>query len=479
MIKKESCFAWSAVIFLLAAFIIGISANAENRPEIEGTWEGLIETPGMNLDIIVEFKKVNDSLSGDIDIPVQNIKDWALINISFDGDSAKFEMPNIPGDPRFAGILSPDGDSLYGDFIQSGMAMKFYLARFDEEARAEKAAKINKTLDEIRNYIDTSLAMWNTPGISVAIVMNDSVLMAEGFGYRNLEDSLPVTSKTLFAIGSCTKAFTTAAMGILVDEGKLDWEAKVTEYLPAFQLHEDYATDHMNLIDLVTHRSGLPRHDALWYGSSLTREELFKRLKYLEFSEEFRTEFQYNNLMFMTAGLLVGHVAGTTWEDFVKKRILDRLGMINSNFSVNISQQADDYALPYIEKKDSITLTDFRNIDAMGPAGSINSNAEDMARWLKLQLNGGEVNGNEIISSTNIDLMHSPQIIMKGKTANPEILFSAYGLGWGMESYRGHYLVQHGGGIDGFTAMVTLLPQDDIGIVVLANKSGDMLTNIL
>ncbi len=334
-------------------------------------------------------------------------------------------------------------------------------------------------MEWLRDFINNTIQEWKVPGLAIAIVQDNQIIFCEGFGLRDVEKGLKVTPKTLFAIGSCTKAFTTMAMGILADRGKLDWDKPVRNYLPTFKLYDSYATEHITPRDLVTHRSGLPRHDGVWYGTPFTRQEIVERLQYLEPSHELRTVFQYQNLMYMTAGYLVGQIAGSSWEEFVQQEIFNPLSMEGSNFSVVKSQEADDFALPYQEKDDEVKEIPFRNIDAVGPAGSINAHVTDMAKWLLLHLNQGKYDDKQIISSGNLSQMHMPQFVAPGPLEYEEILYSSYGLGWGITAYRGHNFIQHGGGIDGFSALTTLMPQDKIGVVVLTNMNGTPLPSIL
>src|SRR5215468_6078573 len=200
-------------------------------------------------------------------------------------------------------------------------------------------------------FVEQVMKDWKVPGLAVAVVKDGKVIYAKGFGYRDVKKGLKVTPDTLFAIGSCSKAFTATAMAILADEGKLDWDKPVRNYLPDLMLHDGYATEHIRPRDLVTHQSGLPRHDMVWYGSPLSRKELYDRLRYLEPSRPLHAKYQYNNLMFMTAGLLVERLSGVTWEQFVRTRILDPLGMKNTNFSVSDSEKSSDFAQPYSEVK--------------------------------------------------------------------------------------------------------------------------------
>ncbi len=329
-------------------------------------------------------------------------------------------------------------------------------------------------------YVEQAMKEWKVPGLAISIVKDGEVIFAEGFGIRDVKKGLKTTPKTLFAIGSSSKAFTATAMGILADEGKLEWDKPVRTYLPSFKLQDPFASERMTPVDLICHNSGLPRHDSIWYGASTSREKLFHRLAYLEPSKDFRTTFQYNNLMFMTAGYLVGQVAGTTWESFVKDRIFTPLGMLDSNFSVNDSQKSPDYALPYMIKKDDVVGIPFRNIDNVGPAGSINSNVLDMAQWVLLNLNKGKAGDKQVVSEAALKRIHTPHMTMGGETfpgfeKYTEMLHSDYALGWMLTPYKGHLMIHHGGGIDGFTALVSFLPHDNLGMVVLSNLNGNTL----
>lgn len=320
---------------------------------------------------------------------------------------------------------------------------------------------------------------WKVPGLAVSVVQDGKVILAEGFGYRDIEKKLKVTPHTLFAIGSCTKAFTAAAMGVLVDEGKVEWDKPVRTYLPSFRLQDVVASERMTPRDLLTHRSGLPRHDLAWYGSPASRAELIDRLQFLEPSKDFRAVFQYQNLMYMTAGYLVGEVAGMSWEDFIRRRFFEPLEMRESNLSVSDSQKSPDFALPYQEKDGQVKPIPFRNIDAIGPAGSINSNVLDMANWVLMNLNKGKFKERQIISEASLAEIHSPQVVMPNPLQYDEILYTNYGMGWVIAPYRGHLLLMHGGGIDGFIAMVAFLPKDNIGAVILSNSGSTPLPSIV
>jgi len=344
---------------------------------------------------------------------------------------------------------------------------------------APQTAAAKDPLAGLDQFVETLRADWKVPGVGIAIVKGDQVIFAKGFGERDVERKLPATADTLFAIGSCTKAFTATAVGMLVHEGKVDWDKPLRTYLPSFKMYDDYVTEHMTPRDLVTHRSGLPRHDLLWYGSAFTRREMFDRLRYLEPSRGFRETYQYQNLMFMTAGVLVEETTRRPWEEFIRERFFAPLEMKSSTLSVTDSQRAADFALPYNEEKDQIKLVPFRNIDQIGPAGSINSSVREMANWVTAQLNGGKFAGRQVIPERALRETHTPHIISNTTLRYDELFYSMYAMGWGVTAYRGHLLLSHGGGIDGFTAQVSLMPKDKLGIVILTNKGGSRLPAIL
>jgi CubicO group peptidase (beta-lactamase class C family) len=305
------------------------------------------------------------------------------------------------------------------------------------------------------------------------------VIYAKGFGKRNIEKNLPVTPQTLFAIGSCTKAFTTFVMATLVDEGRLDWDKPVRTYLPGFRMSDPIATESITPRDLVTHRSGLPRHDMAWYNTKLTGRDFVPRLPYFDATEPLRSKFQYNNIMFMVAGYLVEQIDGRTWEDAVRARIFQPLGMTASNFSVTDSQTAADFATPYDEHEDKVRAIPFRNITSVGPAGSINSTITDMARWVAVHTQRGKLSGKAIVSPSVLAELHTPQMTTGQPSEKPQISPAAYALGWSTDTYRGHRHVAHGGAIDGFVAQTSLFPDDGLGIIVLTNMNGSPLAGLI
>jgi CubicO group peptidase (beta-lactamase class C family) len=338
---------------------------------------------------------------------------------------------------------------------------------------AAQASAQKPALGDFDAYAAEIMKDWKVPGLAVAVVEDGKVVLLKGYGYRDVEKKLPVTPRTLFAIGSISKSFTVTAMGMLVDEGKLDWDKPVRNYLSAFKLYDPVASERVTPRDLITHRTGLPRHDTVWYSSDFSRADLVRRLQYLEPSKDLRYTYQYNNLMFMTAGYLVGEIAGTTWEDFVRRRILTPLGMPDTNFSVVDSQKSADFALPYQNAKDVVKLMPFHNVDAIAPAGAIDSTAQDMAEYLLFHMSKGTHGATRLLSQNNSNQMQIPQMVEPSSERWKEIGLSSYGMAFNVSAYRGHKMVSHGGAIDGFTAQFAFLPQDQIGVVALANLDAD------
>ncbi|MFN2563433.1 MAG: serine hydrolase [Gemmatimonadaceae bacterium] len=332
-------------------------------------------------------------------------------------------------------------------------------------------------------YVNAALATWKVPGVGIAIVRNDSIIYAKGYGARELGKSDPVTERTLFAIGSSSKAFTAASIAMLVDEGKLRWDDAATKHLPNLQLYDPYATRELSIRDLLSHRSGLSRGDLLWYGSELDRDEILRRVRFLQPTWSFRSTFGYQNLMYLAAGQVIARVANAMWDDFVRQRIFQPLGMTSSNTTTRALASQRDVASPHAEIDDTVRIIPWRNIDNIAPAGSINSNVVDMAQWVRLQLGKGKYNGRQLISSAQVEEMHSPHTIIRQDAAFrmlfPGVNFFEYGLGWFLQDYRGKKVVQHGGNIDGMSALVTMIPEDNFGMVILTNMNGSALPSVL
>jgi CubicO group peptidase (beta-lactamase class C family) len=350
---------------------------------------------------------------------------------------------------------------------------------FDWFDQSSKATEARELLHDVDSLVEKALKDYQAPGLAIGVVVDGQVVYAKGFGFRDVEKQLPVSTETLFAIGSCTKAFTTFAMGTLVDEGVLEWDQPVIDILPQFRLWDQYATANLTMRDLLTHRSGLPRHELMWYNSKMSKLEMLKRIRYLQPSYDIRERYQYGNLTYFVAGLAIETASGTTWEDLVRERILDPLEMNHTNFSVEETQKGDDYASPYLEKGDLLTKIPFRNISLIGAAGALNSNIHDMMHWVQMQLAGGVYRNRSMIAASTLKEMHAPQVIVPGAIEAKEAHLLSYGIGWTVASYRGHHCVSHDGVSDGFTSVVSLLPNDGVGVVVLCNKNMTTLSRYL
>lgn len=339
------------------------------------------------------------------------------------------------------------------------------------EGQSRAPAPDLKGLDET---VAALMTEYHVPGLGVGIIKDGQVVLAKGYGFRDVEAKAPVTPRTLFAIGSNSKSFTAVLLAMLVDEKKLEWDQPVRTWLPDFQLYDPYATREMTPRDLVSHVSGLPRHDALWYGRSFTREQLYQRLKYLEPSTSFRNTWQYQNLMFMTAGVLIERITGKTWEDQVRTRIFTPLGMTRANTSTNDLPGSDDFSWAYDYRGGQVVKIPYRNIDPVGPAGSINASIEDMLKYVQFRLSFGTAGGKQLVSAAQDSIMQSPRSVVPGGwtfQGTTEVGPDTYGLAVAVTSYRGSRMIMHGGGIDGFISQMAWLPNEKVGIVVLSNST--------
>ncbi len=464
-------------VLLLGLLALPRGAQPQARADAcSGRWAGAIELPGSKLAFDVDLTRAaGGACTGDISIPAQNARDVALQDLRVAGDSVRFTISGIPGMPTFAGTVTADGRTVAGRFTQGGGQFAFSMARGATPAESARGA-----LEGFDRWVDSAMAAWKVVGLSVGVVVDGEIVYLRGHGLRDRERRLPMTERTLLAIGSSSKAFTTFAMGALVDQGRLAWDVPVRTYLPGFRMYDDFATMRLTPRDLVTHRSGLPRHDLLWYNNTTgTRADLVRRLAYLPPSADLRERFQYNNLMFLTAGHLVGTINGTSWEEGLRQLVLTPLGMARTNFSVAESQRDPDHALGYAVRRDSVERLPFRDITLVGPAGSINSSAEEMTRWVKLHLDGGKLGDVQVLQAATIRDMYRPYTPIAGLGGATEIGPSSYGLGWFVDTYRGRYRVHHGGNIDGFSALVSMLPNERIGLVVLTNQNGAALPELL
>ena len=361
------------------------------------------------------------------------------------------------------------------NFLVSGASLALLAGQAVAPAAAETPISAPVTppttaeaLGGLDAYIEGARQAWQVPGLSIAIVKDDRIIYSRGFGVR--EDGKPgkVDADTVFAIGSATKAFTSAALGMLVDEKKIEWDGAVHDYMPSFELHDPYVTRHATVRDLLSHRTGVVTNGGLWYGSGFDRQEIIRRLRFQTETLGFRNQFQYQNEMFIVAGEIVTTMSGTGFDQFITRRIFEPLGMRRTSTSVTALKALTNVATPHALLGGKMIPVEYRMIDNVGGAGVINSSARDMAQWLRLQLGGGTFEGMRLIASTTLAEMHSGQIVPRGGT-DPLFKFSEYGLGWGVQEYRGQKIVQHSGAIDGMQSMVAMIPERKLGVVVLTN----------
>ncbi len=489
---------------LLLSFAFTTWGNAQT---IVGTWSGPIKLPQGDLTFVLNVSGTSLNYKATADSPDQNSYGMQVDTLIFDGEILRFAIEKLK--VKYEGALVKS-DSISGDFVQSGstfpLGLKKVGGKGEEVVLSEKSEvreeivvqneaaettkesvsdnEISNKIKSIEPLLEKVLQNYHAAGYAVAVVNKDSIVYSKGFGWRDVENKMPVTSNTLFPIGSSTKAFTAALVGKLADEGKVSLDSPVVNYLPKLRFYTDELTNKVTLRDMMSHRTGLPRYDYSWYlFNSNSRDTLLNRIKFMKPSADLRAKWQYNNFMYLAQGMLAEHFSGISWEKNIEEVFFKPLGMKRSNMNISALQQDADASLGYTVIQDSILKKlDYYNINAMGPAGSINSNVTELANWVKLWLNGGQWEGKELLSKSYVGDAASSQMVMASGMPSKEhsdISFSNYGLGWMLRSYRGHYQVEHGGNIDGFSASVSFFPYDGLGIVVLSNQNASPVPNVV
>lgn len=335
-----------------------------------------------------------------------------------------------------------------------------------------QSINVTKQLKGVDEIINTILKDWNVPGAGVGVVVKDKLVFAKGYGYRDLEKKLPVTANTLFQIASNTKLFTATGIGLLVNKGELEWDLPIRNFVPQLEFYNEDLNKNVTIRDMLSHRTGISRHDFMWEGADFTREELFDRIKYLEPSLPLRQGYLYNNLMYIAAGRIIELKSGQVWEDYIQQTFFKPLEMSHSLFVTEEMQKQADYMKPYYEKRDG-TLAPYpmytKNV-ALSAAGSIISSITDMSHWLAAHMNGGMYKASQVIPTNIIHETMTPATIDSSvPDTNYETLNSIYGMGRRGMSYKGHYRVEHGGAIGGIYSLVSFMPADSIGIIVYIN----------
>jgi CubicO group peptidase (beta-lactamase class C family) len=361
--------------------------------------------------------------------------------------------------------------------------MVFFICFFIASLVLPAASQAKIDLSQLDTYFETARKEWKIPGMAVAIIKDGKVVLAKGYGVKEFSKKDKVDEKTLFAIASNTKAFTAAALAILVDEGKINWDDKVRDYLPYFKLYDPYVTEEMTIRDLLCHRSGLKTFsgDLLWYETSYSTVEVIKRARYLKPAYSFRSGYGYSNIMFMAAGEVVPAVTGKPWKNFIKERIFEPLGMKTTNIGTTDLKKYNNVSAAHYVYLDGKTVTvSYTPSDNIGGAGSINSNVIEMAQWIKMLLNDGVLDKQRILSEDSIWEMWSSQTVNRvtqsAKKLFPKTHFLSYGLGWGLSDYHGYKIIGHGGGLDGMISRVALVPEIKLGLVILTNSINGLPT---
>ena len=346
------------------------------------------------------------------------------------------------------------------------------------DARAQQAQPA-----DLDDYVVRSMKTFEVPGMAVAIVKDGKVVFSKGYGVRQLGEGTLVNENTLFGIGSNTKAFTAAALATLVDAGKLSWDDRVYERLKGFEMYDPYVSKEVRIRDLLCHRSGLGLGEGdlmFWPQTTFTRDDVVYRVRFLKPATSFRTTYAYSNLMFVTAGQVVAAVSGKSWDDYLRETFFAPLGMRSTNTTATSFRTGDNWALPHSKVDGKLQTVAMEALDNAGPAGSINSSIADMSKWVLLQLNHGKIPGTEsrIFSEKSSREMWAQQMIVPIGEAPLELKslqrrFSGYGLGWGLRDYKGRKLVGHSGGVLGYVTRVLLVPEENLGVVILTNAEED------
>jgi len=330
-------------------------------------------------------------------------------------------------------------------------------------------------LDGFDEYMTRLLETWNVPGMGVGIVVKQKLVFAKGYGYRDYGKKLPYTPTTTQPIASNTKLFTAVAAGLLVEDGKLDWDKPIRTYVPSIKFSSDELDRTVTMRDMLSHRTGIAGHNGIWYKSDFTQKDIFDRLRYLDPAAPPRTTFLYNNVMYSGAGYAIELLAGKPWERFVTERILRPLGMTNTTFTIADMLQSREAAVPYSERRTNHELyrsAYYRDNIGLAPAAAMNSSVVDLSHWLIAVMNGGVYNGARVIPRSVLTETLVPAIALPNTELESqgwtELLNSAYGMGRWTGVYRGHLMAYHGGIIRGFHSHVSMMPNDSIGVIVMA-----------
>ena len=333
-------------------------------------------------------------------------------------------------------------------------------------------SQTKEQINHLDSYFQKSLDEWQIPGMAIAIINADSIVFSKGYGYANINKKTKVDANTLFAVASNSKAFTASSIAKLVEEGKLNWDDKVIDYLPYFKMYNDYVTNNFTISDLLSHRSGLETFsgDLLWYGTTLKPKEIISAQKYLAPKYEFRTTFGYSNIAFLTAGKIIEKISEKTWQEYIQHNFLDPLQMNRTLTSTKQINGTNNVATPYYSESGLNHEVNWLNWDNIAPAGALISSANDFSKWLILNLNAGHSNNTSIFSEKSFNKLTTPHVNFEVGKNTENVHFKSYGLGWSIQDYEGAKIISHSGGYDGMISKSFFIPEKQIGAVILTNS---------
>jgi CubicO group peptidase (beta-lactamase class C family) len=363
-------------------------------------------------------------------------------------------------------------------------SISFLIMIFMISSTIAQNQKPDPRLKGIDQQLEEVLADWKASGFAVAVVEKNKIVYAKGFGYRDYDKKLPADANTLFAIGSSTKAFTSSVLGLLRKEGKLGFEDSPRKYISELKFFNSELDNMVTIQDMMCHRTGIPRHDLSWYlFPTASKDTLIQRMAHQEPFTDLRKQWYYNNFMFLTQGVIAEKITGKSWEENIADLFFKPLGMNRSNASIAEMKKSKNAALGYeLTDDDEIKKLDYYDIAGMSPAGSINSSVNEMSNWLITWINNGKFEEKEILPENYVSEAISSHMVVGGGAPGkeyPDLHIANYGYGWFLSSYRGHYRVEHGGNIDGFSANACFYPSDSIGIIVLTNQDGSTIPSVV
>ena len=340
------------------------------------------------------------------------------------------------------------------------------------------------TESQLDDVVKKSMATFNVPGIAVAIIKDGKIVISKGYGVSNIKTQQKVDGNTLFGIASNSKSFTTAALAILVDEGKINWDDKVISILPEFKMYNDYVTNEFTIRDLLTHRSGLGLGAGdlmIWPdGHNFTAKDIVKNIHYLKPVSAFRSKYDYDNLLYVIAGEVIEKVSGKSWCDFVEERIMKPIGMEKSAASWSRLKDTSNTIVPHVPTDGKLEIIPRYKNHIFDAAAGLYTSTNELSKWLILQMNDGKFGDKQIFSKKEHDEMWKSQTILPVRNNAPFVTnFTSYGLGWRLNDINGHLEVSHTGGLDGIVTQTIMIPDIKLGIIVLTNQQSGSAFNAI